>query len=150
VTSDAVWVSDTISRTGSSAKDRWVLGDGEAGLQRVRPVVRPDGEQLPGGRGRRAEVGRVEAVCADELGPIGPAAELGPLRVDRLRVGREPAVADLPDIDCAAVGHDDEAARQIRDAHGVLSIPVEGWMSGPADHQRVLGFGRVARSSPSK
>jgi hypothetical protein len=112
VTSDTVWVTDTISRTGSSAKDRWLLGDGEAGLQRVRPVVQPDGEQLPG--------------------------------------GREPAVADLLDIDCAAVGHDDEAAGQIRDAHGVLSIPVEGWMSGPADHQRVLGFGRVARSSPSK
>ena len=93
-------------------EDRWVLGDGEAGLQRVRPVVQPDGEQLPGGRGGRAEVGRVEAVCAGELGSIDPGAELGPLRVDRLRVGREAAVAGLLDIYGAAVGHDDEAGRR--------------------------------------
>jgi hypothetical protein len=51
-------------------EDRWVLGDGEAGLQRVRPVVQPDGEQPGAGAGEPRTQERKVSISG-EIGVLG-------------------------------------------------------------------------------
>jgi len=73
--------------------DRVGLGQGKAGLGRVRAVVQADGEHLARLWNRCAQFVRAVAGglgSPDRLGVRGvPGAELGPLLVDGLRVGRE-------------------------------------------------------------
>jgi hypothetical protein len=88
----------------------------------VVAVVQPDAEHLARCGGRRAEGGRPDRHAAFFPAGTGrPAGEGVPVLVDGLRLGAEPAVADLLDVvgklAAGRAGDDDEAALVVGDAH---------------------------------
>src|ERR1022692_4927023 len=97
-----------------------LVGHRETGLGHVVTVIKTDTERLPRRWCWGTELGRLAVLCSGVIRAGRPAGELGPLVVDRLRLGPEPAAAGRLDVDGASASDDNQPPGQIADPHGDL------------------------------
>src|SRR5450755_3973405 len=108
-----------------------LVGHRETGLGHVVTVIKANTERLPRRRCRGTEPGRLVGLCSGVIGAGRPAGELGPLVVDRLGLGPEPAAAGRLDVDGASAGDDDQPPGQIAYPHKDL-LGVTSPLPGPS------------------